>query len=131
MPSRRDRHPWSHDDCTMLSDMVADGFPVKAIAAALHRSPDAVIGMSRKSGLKILRGKTLAFQVQVDLAAHAKLTELAKLRRVTPNTLCRIILELASRTPKFVADLLDDADRHILADEPLPAPKVRATSKIN
>jgi hypothetical protein len=106
----RERHPWSNEDCTALHDMVLDGYPAKAIAARLSRSVGAVIGMARKSGLKIQRGKTKAFQVQVDLAAYAKLSEIAKTRQVSPNT-------LAAKNTVFVDQLFDDADRHIEADD--------------
>ena len=33
----------------------------------------------------------------------------------------KIILELASKTPAFIDSLLDDTDRHVLADDMPPA----------
>jgi hypothetical protein len=48
-----------------LSDMVADGYPVRSIAHALGRSVNAVTGMCRKAGLRVLGGVTIAVQVQL------------------------------------------------------------------
>jgi hypothetical protein len=64
--------------------------------------------MARKIGLRVLRGPTVAMQVQIAPDAHVELKQIAKLRGVTPNTLARIVLELTARSPAFLAKLLDD-----------------------
>jgi hypothetical protein len=107
MPSR-DRHPWSHDDCNRLADLVGDGYPVPAIAHALGRTVNGVTGMVRKAGLKVLRGKTHEMQIQLLPDAYARLKEFARARRLTVNTFCRITLETCSREQDWVDRLLDD-----------------------
>jgi hypothetical protein len=86
--------------------------------------------MCKKIGLRVLRGKTRAFQCQVDLNAYAALAQIAKERRVTANTLARLVIELAARTPVFIDQLLDDmAEQRNAADEPIMAAPVKKIAK--
>jgi hypothetical protein len=87
--------------------MVADGYPVKAIAHALGRSVNGVTGMCRKAGLRVLRGKTIAVQIQLLADCHASLTKKAKARGMTLGTYIRLEAELIDRSPAFEAKLLD------------------------
>jgi hypothetical protein len=128
MPSHH-RHPWSDADYNTLSDMVCDGYPRKAIAARLGRSVDAVTGTARKVNLRIARPKTVQLSCQIAETAHAQLNAIARERRVTVATLTRLLLEISARTPVFITDVLDDADRHIEGEEAMPAPK-RARAKV-
>jgi hypothetical protein len=108
--SERSRLPWSDDDLNTLGDMVEDGYPRRAIASRLGRSIHAVQGMARKLGLRLLRAATVAFQCQIDAEVFADLARIARERYVTPTTLARIIIELAVRSPVWLARLFDDAD---------------------
>jgi hypothetical protein len=102
------RKPWSPDDIAELSDLLDDGFPRRSIAERLGRSVHAVQGMARKLGARIRRGKTVAFQNQIDEQAFSDLCALAKQKHTTPCTMGRILLELTLKSPVFLAALLDD-----------------------
>jgi hypothetical protein len=109
--------------------MVADGYTTKAIAHALGRTTTAVTGMCKKAGLRVLRGATIAVQVQLAPTAYAELKDAAKVRHLTANTLARIVLELSTRSPEWLAKLLDDdmAERN-LDDEALPVARKADTA---
>jgi hypothetical protein len=108
MPANRSRMPWNSDDLAQLDDMVRDGFPIPAIAFRLQRSRASVQGMVKKTTATLLRGKTETATVQLLPTAYEKLKEFARLRRMTMNTFCRVVLEICSREPDWVDRLLDD-----------------------
>jgi hypothetical protein len=119
MPSRA-RHPWSADDCNLLSDMVADGYPVKAIAHALGRSTAAITGMCKKAGLRILRGATVERVICLKRDADDILGQFARLRKMTVNTYERMTLEMAARSPEWLTKLWDTDMVERNEEEPLP-----------
>jgi hypothetical protein len=84
--------------------------------------------MARKVGLKVLRGKTIAVQLQITEAAHHRATSVAARRYVSVPTLLRVFVELALANEAFLVKLLDDdmVERNA-ADEALPAPKAKAS----
>jgi hypothetical protein len=105
---QRSRAPWSDDDLCVLSDLIGDGWPRRAVAARLGRSVHAVAAMAAKIGLRIRRATTVAFQVQIDAEVFDDLARLARERYVTPTTLCRLIVELSLKSPIWLTRLFDD-----------------------
>jgi hypothetical protein len=118
MPERS-RYPWSDADYCLLTDLLADGWTLQSIAARLERSKWSVQAQARKIGIRVRRSLTVAVQLQLDPEAHYWLTQAAGLRNVTPNTLARIVIELAVRDRVWLDKLLDDggyAERHELKE---------------
>jgi hypothetical protein len=107
-PSGRRRFPWSNADTELLADMVRDGYTRKAIASALGRSVDAITPMAKKLGLTMRRGQTRELVVALKPEAIAQLQERARPRRLTVNSFCRVLLEVAARSPDWLDRLLDD-----------------------
>jgi hypothetical protein len=107
MPANRSRMPWSPADLCLLSDLCNDGLPVRAIAHQLQRSATSVQGMLRKTQARVLRGRTVSVQLQLDPAARDALLIEAKGRAMTLNTFVRILVELMARSPAFLEKLLD------------------------
>jgi hypothetical protein len=112
--SSRSRQPWSDDDYNILSDMLRDGFPRRAIAQKLGRSITAIQGIVRKLPYRMLRPQTKPVQIQVTIQHIAALEELAKRKGVTVPTLMRLIVELSIASPEWAEKLFDDdfEERH-------------------
>ena len=108
MPSRS-RQPWSDDDYCILSDMLRDGFPRRAIALKLGRSVTAIQGIVRKLPFRMLRPQTKGIQVQITVEHVAALEELAMRKAVTVPTLMRLIVEPSVVSPEWVEKLFDDS----------------------
>jgi hypothetical protein len=104
MPGR----PWSNDDLCVLSDMLRDGFPRRAIAQKLGRSVIAIQGMIRKIPIRMMRPQTKPVQIQITVEHHAALSQMAKEKGVTLPTLLRLICELLVASPEWTEKLFDD-----------------------
>jgi hypothetical protein len=104
----RSRLPWSDDDYCVLSDMLRDGFPRRAIALRLGRSVTAIQGIVRKLPFRMLRVRTKPIQIQITLEHVAALEQLASAKGVTLATLCRLIVELSIASPIWAEKLFDD-----------------------
>jgi hypothetical protein len=99
--------PWTPDDLCTLSDALADGFPRRAVAQKLGRSVHAVQGMARKIGIRIRRGPTVAYQIQLDHEINHYLALIARRHGVTIPTMIRLMAEVATRTPVWIEQLFD------------------------
>jgi hypothetical protein len=134
-------HHWTNDEILRLTDLHSDGYELASIAAQMGLSEWVIRNMGRKLGLHFLRGQTHAVQSNLQLDCYDFLKQAAKARHLRVNTLIRIILELACRSPEWLWRLLDDADRHLNDHDealtvekdnalPLPAPTVPAQISI-
>jgi hypothetical protein len=96
-PASKERHPWSHDDVGLCADMGRDGFTIKAIATKLQRSPTGIHDQLRKLGIGTSR-KNLTREICLSIRKDALeiLRREARARGMTPNTLCRLALELCA-----------------------------------
>jgi hypothetical protein len=124
----RERMPWSNDDVSTLSDLLSDGWPLESCAKRLQRSKWAVTAQAGKCGISVMRHGTVAAQLQILPEVDARLGKIARERGVTKNTLMRIIVELATRSPEWLSRLFDDefAERNADGALPLtPASKVK------